>query len=245
MLGVPQTAAANFAGPLTANPAAGASQSLLSQFPEVEEALILAVIGHTLKPSDLYKLDSKYRDKAERGMLEIEGGTLRVKADTTTKDYPTPYSVQAPLLVYIRILIAHATGSQVAAVARATTLYLAQFLKLCAEYEWAAVLNYHMAFFAHRRREMVAGDYAGWCNIDVELQADYLTGFRKSRGAATPSTSRKAADSRASEVCRMFNTGVHTGMACPNGRVHRCSTPGCNSTQHGANMCTFGAAPRA
>ncbi|GLB45429.1 hypothetical protein LshimejAT787_3700040 [Lyophyllum shimeji] len=32
-VGVPQTAAANFAGPLTANPAAGASQSLLSQFP--------------------------------------------------------------------------------------------------------------------------------------------------------------------------------------------------------------------
>jgi len=83
-------------------------------------------------------------------MLEIEGGTLHVKEDSTTKDYPTPYSIEAPLTVYLRILVAHATGAQVPIVARAAMFYIAQFLKLRTKYEWAAVLNYHMAFFARR-----------------------------------------------------------------------------------------------
>ncbi|KAF8059535.1 hypothetical protein FPV67DRAFT_1426083 [Lyophyllum atratum] len=235
----------HFAGPLTANPAAGASPSLLSQFPEVEEAVILAVINHTLKPSELYKLDSKYRDKAERGMLEIEGGTLRVKSDTTTKDYPTPYSIEAPLTVYLRILVAHASAAQVPIVARAAMLYLAQFLKLRTEYEWSAVLNYHMAFFARRRREMLAGEYLGWSSIDVELQADFLNGFRKRAVTTTsPPSARKATESRATDLCRLFNQGRCTGAQCPNGRLHRCSTTGCGSTQHGAHACTHGAAPR-
>ncbi|KAJ7645857.1 hypothetical protein B0H17DRAFT_1148245 [Mycena rosella] len=39
----------NFVGPLSRNIAAGASPSLLALFPEVEEALVTAVITHTLK----------------------------------------------------------------------------------------------------------------------------------------------------------------------------------------------------
>ncbi|KAG6905820.1 hypothetical protein DXG01_000537 [Tephrocybe rancida] len=199
--------------------------SLLSQFPEVEEAVILAVINHTLKPSKLYKLDSKYRDKAERGMLELEGSTLRVKADTTMKDYPTPYSIEASLLVYMCILVAHATSTQVSVVTHATMLYLVSFLKLCSEYEWSAVLNYHMAFFAPCCHEMFSGEYGGWSTIDIKLQANYLNGFcKRVTAASSPTTQLRKPftdTNRSVDICGLFNCGHCTAANCPHGRLHK------------------------
>lgn len=234
-----------FVGPLTGNPAAGASPSLLAQFPEVEEAVIISVVTHTLKPSDLYKLDIKYRDKADRGTLEFDNGSVRVRTDTSTRDYPTPQSIEAPLTVYIRILIAHAVPTgQVAEVALATMSYMESFLKLRTDYEWSAVLQYHMAFFARRRREMVQGNYSGWRQMDQQLQGDHLVGFRKPRPAATAaqasSSSRRLDVARTTEVCRMFNTGMCTtgAIPCRNGRIHKCLQ--CGNQQHAANNCTAG-----
>lgn len=239
-----------FVGPLTANPAAGASPSLLAQFPEVEEAVIVMVINHTLKPSDLYKLDAKYRDKADRGTLEFENGLVRVRTDTSTRDYPTPQSIEAPLTVYIRILIAHAVPTgQVAEVATATLTYLESFLKLRNDYEWSAVLQYHMSFFARRRREMVQGDYSGWKQVDQQLQGDHLNGYRKTRlppnSQASTSARRLDTAPRGTEVCKLFNIGVCTSgaVACRNGRIHKCSQ--CGNQQHGANTCTVAVGARA
>ncbi|KZT64017.1 hypothetical protein DAEQUDRAFT_770064 [Daedalea quercina L-15889] len=39
--------------------------SLLDQFPSVKAGVLLDIACHNFEPSDLYKLDSKYRDKAE------------------------------------------------------------------------------------------------------------------------------------------------------------------------------------
>lgn len=234
-----------FVGPLTGNPAASASPSLLAQFPEVEEAVIILVVTHALKPSDLYKLDAKYRDKADRGTLEFENGSVQVRTDTSTRDYPTPQSIEAPLTVYIRILIAHAipTG-QVAEVALATLAYLESFLLLRTEYEWSAVLQYHMAFFARRWHEMAQGDYLGWKQMDQQLQGDHLLGYRKARPAAGSSqasgSSRWVEVARNTEVCKLFNSGLCTtgAVPCRNGRIHKCSQ--CGNGQHSANNCTTG-----
>ncbi|KAJ7645864.1 hypothetical protein B0H17DRAFT_897508, partial [Mycena rosella] len=132
---------------------------------------------HTLKPSDIYKLDSKYRDKPERGTLEFDGGTVRVKTNTSTRDYPTPQSIEAPLTVYIRILVTHSAPTGKAS-------------DLRSDYEWSAVLAYHMAFFPRRRREMASGSYVGWKTMDSELQGEFLVGFRKVR--APVASPRKA-----------------------------------------------------
>lgn len=230
-----------FVGPLTGNQAAGASIHLMTEFPEVEEAVIISVITHQFRGSDLYKLDSKYRDKADRSTLEFENGAVRVKTDASVKEYPTPLSVELPLMVYFRILIAHAvTTGDVATVALATSAYTESFLRLRAEYEWPAVLAYHMAFFARRRREMAQGSYGGWKHSDAELQTDHLLGFRKARTAAASAHSRKTNDSgsRTTEACRLFNLG-HCTTPCRNGRTHKCST--CSKGDHGATTCSTNA----
>ncbi len=223
-----------FVGPLTSNPAAGTSASLLSQFPEVEAPVIATIIQHEFKGSDLYKLDSKYRDKAERGVLEWENGTLQFKSEPTVKDYPNPNFVIQPLTVYFSILIAHsaATG-KTAELAIATLAYISSLTKLAVEFEWHAVLAYHMAFFARRRREMVQGVYSGWGSIDHSLHGEYLLSYRKQK--ASPATLTRRADT-GREVCNLFNKGSCTATPCRNGRVHKCSQ--CGRSDHGASTCT-------
>ncbi|KAJ3711116.1 hypothetical protein DFJ43DRAFT_1169110 [Lentinula guzmanii] len=69
-----------FVGPLSSSAAAGAS-SLLCLFPEVEAATITSIINHEFRASDLYKLDSRYRDKTERQVLSLKGETLELTRD--------------------------------------------------------------------------------------------------------------------------------------------------------------------
>ncbi|KAJ7660531.1 hypothetical protein B0H17DRAFT_1144963 [Mycena rosella] len=59
----------------------------------------------------------------------------------------TANSIEAPLTVYFRILIAYSAGTgKTMEVALCLLSYLESFLKLRTDYEWAAVLAYHMAF---------------------------------------------------------------------------------------------------
>ncbi|KDQ52406.1 hypothetical protein JAAARDRAFT_198321 [Jaapia argillacea MUCL 33604] len=164
-----------FVGPLTHNITASVSSSLLSQFPEVEAAVITAIITHKFKASELYKLDSKYWDKANRGVLELENGSLHLCTDPSVKDYPTTLSIHNPLAIYFQILIAHsvATGHSID-IATSMMSYLAFLIKLSSEFEWSTILGYHIAFFAHHCREMADGLYSGWRRTDQELQAEYL-----------------------------------------------------------------------
>lgn len=70
-------------GPLTGNPAANLlpPSSLLTQFPELESSVIMSLIQHDFKGRELYKLDLIYRDKADRGVLQWEEGSLQLKAE--------------------------------------------------------------------------------------------------------------------------------------------------------------------
>lgn len=231
-------AAPPFVGPLTTNQAAGASHRLLTLFPEVEEAVIIAIVTHQFRAAELYKLDSRYRDKMERQTLEVDNGSVRVKTDSSVRDYPTPTSIELPMLVYIRILVAHCSSNSDASTINLHFLsYIESFLKIRSEYDWPAVLNYHMAFFARRRREMAQGDYSGWRKTDAELQTDYLVGYRKARTTNTPAQPKRTGEpnARTAEVCRIFNLGT-CASPCRNGRIHKCTT--CNKADHGSSACT-------
>ncbi|KAL0567969.1 hypothetical protein V5O48_014026, partial [Marasmius crinis-equi] len=164
----------DFVGPYT-NPTAAVaspSQSLLSSFPEVEAATIASIINHEFEAHDLYKLDSKSRDKTEDQILSLRGGSL---TNSAFKKYKSLSSVAVPLSTYFSIILAHAkpTG-RVSKMAIDFFRYNSHLIRIAGEYEWTAVVAYHMAFFNKRRQEMQLGDYSGWGRIDVELQGEHL-----------------------------------------------------------------------
>jgi len=86
-----------------------AGMSLLDLFPSVKAGVLLDIARHDFEPGDLYKLDSKYRDKAERSILDLTGSTLTLRT-TSTKDYPSFHSLFPPLTVYFRILTSYASS---------------------------------------------------------------------------------------------------------------------------------------
>ncbi|CAK5284822.1 unnamed protein product [Mycena citricolor] len=93
---------------------AGAHPSLRSLFPDVEPAVILAVLSHELKAQDLYKLDARVNELDATFTLNASGVFERNVAGH--KQYATPATVIHPLHVYFSILAAHlSSGSAVPA----------------------------------------------------------------------------------------------------------------------------------
>ncbi|KZP17752.1 hypothetical protein FIBSPDRAFT_670926, partial [Athelia psychrophila] len=157
--------------------------SLLAQFPTVEAATISAILSHDLRATELFKLDSRYRDKTERQVLAFNGTSLEVASrDSLAKEYKSLNSVSVPLGTYFSILLA---AVPITVISELRTLgqhflwYTTHLLKLSADYEWAAVLAYHTDFFNTRRREMTEGIYVGWGRIDHDLHGEYLMDHRK------------------------------------------------------------------
>lgn len=231
--------------PVTANPAAGASVSLLSLFPQVEAATITAIIQHELRPHDIYKLDSRFRDKADDRVLSVADGLIRLGSDESSamKHYKAFTALLCPLTTYFDVLIQHAGATgQAATIAHVTSCYTAQLARFAAEYEWAAVLAYHMEFHTLRRREMTLGSYDGWRLIDQELLSRHLVG--RSRKTASVSAahggsgSGKRSGTGSDAPCRNFNLGKCDTTPCKWGRPHVCST--CSKPDHGAHKHPLG-----
>ncbi|KAG8867938.1 hypothetical protein FRB97_002878, partial [Tulasnella sp. 331] len=217
------------------NPATGAS--LEDSFPEVEAGVLASITNHSLQASDLYKLDTRYRDKPDWSALELEGTTLRIKGDVTVKDYPTSTFILQPLAIYFSMLLQVVPRDKVSPVGTVSMQYMAQLFKLVEEYEWPAILRYHLAFHQGHCREMIRGDYSRWATCDTNLIDEHLIGHRKLMHAAGNRVSTNGTSQHkkpvASEVCRLYNIGICTTTPCKNGQAHRCST--CNSTAHGAS----------
>ncbi|TFK78411.1 hypothetical protein K466DRAFT_471136, partial [Polyporus arcularius HHB13444] len=146
-------------------------------FPSIKASILLDIARHDFEPSDLYKLDTKYRDKGTRSVLDFDGTTFTMR-DPSTKDYPSFRSVYAPLMSYFNILTAFAASSGNTAyqyqVASGAFFYMTQLEQFNEEYQWSAVLLYHMQFHHKRRRDMVRGDYSGWAQVDSALHAQFL-----------------------------------------------------------------------
>ncbi len=222
-------------GPLTGNPAAGTSTtSLFTLFPEVEVATITSIIQHDLRCSDLYKLDPRYCNKAERKTLELNSTTLELSNDDSSlKKYKTLSSIVVPLTTYFSILMAHYQPMAKSALLGIQLFrYTAHLTKITSEYEWHAVVAYHMAFFTRRRREMIDGDYGGWGRIDLELRGEHLFPNRKIK-ASSPTSKKVMPMDRSTIPCRNFNTGKCIRAQGPWGHQHICST--CGKMDHGAH----------
>ncbi|KAI0666799.1 hypothetical protein C8Q78DRAFT_948421, partial [Trametes maxima] len=148
-------------------------------FPHIEAGVLLEIARHEFKPSDLSKLDSKYRDRNARSVLEFDAGvggfTLR---EPSAKDYPSFHSLFAPLMTYFNVLMMFAASSgsiaAVCQVANGSMAYMSQLEQFHEDYQWSAVLAYHMDFHYKRRSCMTDGDYSGWDSIDSGLQAKHL-----------------------------------------------------------------------
>lgn len=228
--------------PITVNPAAGASPSpsLLSQFPTVEAATITSIVQHDLRANELYKLDSRYRDKSDRQILEFNGTNLEVSSrDTVAKEYKSLNSVSVPIAIYFSILIAAITLNEVRTISQHFLWYTAHLVRLSVDYEWSAVLSYHTDFFNKRHCEMSGGDYTGWGRLDHDLDDLHLHGRRKHTASvkqpAAGGSSTKTSSARPSGggTCRNFNKGKCATTLCSWGRNHACST--CGKSDHGAH----------
>ncbi|KAF9254392.1 hypothetical protein L218DRAFT_811052, partial [Marasmius fiardii PR-910] len=144
-------------------------------FPFMEASTLLEIARHELRPMDLQKLDSKLRTKAD----DTEGGLKAFNTRASTnKDYPSLAALVWPLSLYFRILIQFAISGRkldvVAALTDSLFKYMDHLFDLNGQYEWSAVLQYHMDYHALRCWEMVASNYEGWGDLDIKLMALHL-----------------------------------------------------------------------
>ncbi|KAJ6455007.1 hypothetical protein C8R45DRAFT_753609, partial [Mycena sanguinolenta] len=218
----PPPVQSQFTAPLAPlNSPAGASHSLRTLFPDIESACITSVITHDLKASDLYKLDTRVKDSEPSYSLSATG-TFEMNM-SRHKAYKNLNSIIFPLHNYFAILTAHIPKGSPAPVY--FYRYLTALATLAAEYEWAAVLEYHTLFFNRRRGDMLAGSYDGWAVSDIGLLSSHVYPHRKPIGVVPKVTPKRPASS-GTEPCRNFNTGK-CETPCAWKRPHVCSSPGC------------------
>ncbi|KAG6867237.1 hypothetical protein C0993_005336, partial [Termitomyces sp. T159_Od127] len=201
--------------------------SLRTHFPDVDSAVIVAIISHEFKAMDLHKLDPTNCDRDVA--YTFNGSTNQFEvSNRAAKEYKTPFSIIIPLQMYFDILAFHVNN------ASATSLffcYTTHLVKLIAEYEWTAMYDYHTVFFNCRRAEMAAGDFSQWGKWDNDLLSEHVYAYQKS----APSKPAKAkAVSNPNEACRKYNDGCCTTTPCSWGWPHTCTT--CGKTDHGKHQ---------
>ncbi|KAJ6490554.1 hypothetical protein DFH09DRAFT_1454072, partial [Mycena vulgaris] len=147
--------------------------SLYDLFPSLEAGQLLEIARHDFRPSDLYKLDSRFRDRTDIDRLDDSRGKSH-----SVKDYPSLHSLITPLYMYFRVLVAFASSSGDAEATRVisdgSARYYEHLHDLHQRYEWSAVVEYHLQYHLIRRREMVNGDYSRWGHTDADLMNRYL-----------------------------------------------------------------------
>lgn len=207
----------------------GTSPSLRSLFPNVEAAHITAIITHDFRGADLYKLDSRYRDKETAYTFNGTTGQFE-SSNRAAKDYKSYDALYLPLVTYFSILSAHLPNQ------RTIPFVFFQFLihlqKITRDYEWNAVLEYTMIFFNRRRMEMLeSGDYSHWAMPDAGLMAEHVFAHKKSVVKASGSSKSMSSSPRTPIVCNNWNSGKCSGTAkCPSNRTHACSS--CGKSDH-------------
>ncbi|KAF9268679.1 hypothetical protein L218DRAFT_954128 [Marasmius fiardii PR-910] len=216
-------------------------KSLFDTFPFTEASTLLEVTRHELRPMDLWKLDSKLRDKADD-----EGNLTSFNSRaSTTKDYPSLTSIIHPLNLYFRILLYFASsGGQVDIVtvlSMGMMEYIGHLHTLNQRYEWSAVLRYHMDYHVLRRHEMMNGIYSGWGRPNPDLMVEHLQGHEVRTAVKRPDSSSSDSKTKTKRVpieqqyCFAWNEGNCTNSSCK--RIHQCSVANCHSKEHMEKNC--------
>ncbi|KAG6883002.1 hypothetical protein C0993_008328 [Termitomyces sp. T159_Od127] len=195
--------------------------SLRSHFPDVNAAVIVAIITHDFKAADLHKLDPANCNREVAYTFNCSMNQFKV-SPCTVHDYKNPFTVLVLLTTYFKILAFHVNDSTAM---DAFWDYTAHLLKLMAEYEWSAVYVYHLVFFNRRRAEMASSNYSRWRDCENRLLTEHIYSHRKA-SPAKQSKGGVANCSNPTEACRKFNDGKCLVMPCPWDRLHTCSSCG-------------------
>lgn len=153
-------------------------QPLASLFPHVDRDVIASIVRHELSGAELYKLDSRRILESTWALIEVnmDESTISLhSAPAATETYPTLDSLLVPLNAYFSVLCVHGLShGQSPMLPYHFFRYSSHLVKIAAQYEWSAVLSYHLASFSRRCKEMRKGDYAGWGRVDMDLMEEFL-----------------------------------------------------------------------
>ncbi|OBZ77153.1 hypothetical protein A0H81_04070 [Grifola frondosa] len=158
-------------------------RNLTTLFPHVEDDLLMSIIRHELPGIEVYKLDSRRILESQWNFLEVsvEDSSISVRPTPSASElYHTLDSLLVPLNAYFSILCLHGLANgQPPMLPCHFFRYSSHLVKITAQYEWSAVVLYHLASFSRRCREMRAGDYTGWGRVDMDLMEEFLVPNQK------------------------------------------------------------------
>ncbi|KAI0660961.1 hypothetical protein C8Q70DRAFT_973812 [Cubamyces menziesii] len=161
------------------------AQPIASLFPHVDPDVIASVVRHELPGAEIYKLDSRRILESTWNIVEMamDDSTVSLHAAPfAIETYPTLDSLLVPLNAYFSILCVEGLSKGQSAVLPCHFFrYSSHLVKIAAQYDWKAVLSYHLATFARRCKEMRKGDYAGWGRVDMDLMEEFLVPNQKKR----------------------------------------------------------------
>jgi len=158
-------------------------QSLVSQFPQIQAEILVAISRHDFNPEDLHKLGSpKITGVTELRLLPwtyMRWIRRRLDEDGGVVDkYPLVESVTVPLQAYFQVLVAVSALSDnvstVRDISKAFFIYNAHLLKLNRIHGWSKVLHYHLDFHRARLVEMQTANYNGWALPDKHLMEEHF-----------------------------------------------------------------------
>ena len=161
------------------------ARDLLYLFPHVEDDIMSSILNHTLPGGDLYKLDSRRILEAQWDLIDASlddsSSPQALRAAPHAVDvYPSLDSLLVPLNAYFSVLTLHGLArGQPTMLPYYFFRYSSHLVKIATQYEWSAVLRYHLAFYARRCKEMRVGEYDGWGKVEVDLMEQFLVPHQK------------------------------------------------------------------
>ena len=144
-----------------------------------------SILNHTLPGGDLYKLDSRRILEAQWDLIDASlddsSSPQALRAAPHAVDvYPSLDSLLVPLNAYFSVLTLHGLArGQPTMLPYYFFRYSSHLVKIATQYEWSAVLRYHLAFYARRCKEMRVGEYDGWGKVEVDLMEQFLVPHQK------------------------------------------------------------------
>ncbi|KAI0722950.1 hypothetical protein C8Q76DRAFT_721082 [Earliella scabrosa] len=162
--------------------------SITSLFPHVDQDVIASIVHHELPGAEIYKLDSRRILESTWHLIEVnmDESTISLhSAPSATETYATLDSLLVPLNAYFSVLCVHGLShGQSPMLPCHLFRYSSHLVKIAAQYEWSAVLSYHLASFSRRCKEMRKGDYSGWGRVDMDLMEEFLVPHQKKRNGS-------------------------------------------------------------
>ncbi|KAI0650711.1 hypothetical protein C8Q79DRAFT_944777 [Trametes meyenii] len=174
-------------------------QSIAALFPHVDLDVIASIVRHELSGAELYKLDSRRILESTWNIVEMsmDESTVSLRAAPfAIETYPTLDSLLVPLNTYFSVLCVEGLShGQSALLPCHFFRYSSHLVKIAAQYDWKAVLSYHLASFSRRCKEMRKGDYSGWGRVDMDLMEEFLVPNQKKRSYGTVFSTSSACQS--------------------------------------------------